>query len=88
MSGSIQSSSTRSGRRSAMLRARRAAVLGLRDLEAGAAQAEGDHLADRLLVLDDQDRVSAMTQRVSCRSSLQNYDTAGLQRLCTTSSRR
>ena len=52
MSGSRRSSSTRSGRRGReRLRAGRRAL----DLEALAAQALGERLGDRVLVLDEQD---------------------------------
>ena len=54
MSGSIQSTSSRSGRRSASCTRALVAVLGLPHLEAGAPQRERDHLADRAFILDDQ----------------------------------
>ncbi len=54
ISGSIQSTRTRSGLRSAKSARALAAVLGLPDLEARAFEAERDHLANRPFILDDQ----------------------------------
>ena len=54
MSGSIQSTSIRSGRWSASCTRALLAVLGLAHVEAGALQCERDHLADGLFIFDDQ----------------------------------
>ena len=52
----------RSGRRSAMLARAALAVLRERDLESSPTQAEGDQVANRLLVLDDQDQGFLLAQ--------------------------
>ncbi len=54
MSGSIQSTSTRSGRWSASCTRALLTVLGLTHLESGTPQCEGDHVPDGPLIFDDQ----------------------------------
>ena len=61
-------------------RARRRAVLGLAHVEAGAAQPERDHVADRLLVFDDQDLLArhdapGVGSLVAAALQTANYDT-------------
>ena len=55
MPGSIQSSRIRSGTRSAMAACGLAGVAGVDGLVVALAQGEGDHVADRGFVVDDQD---------------------------------
>ena len=55
MSGSIQSTSIKSGRTSTMPRAGLTAVLRFSHFVTRAPQAEGHHVANRLFVFDDED---------------------------------
>ena len=78
MSGSIQSISTRSGRRSAMLARAALDVRRFAHVEAAAAQSECNHFADRPLVLDDQNllgghRDSNLTAGSSCSITATDY---------------